>query len=193
MRGELVGLVTPKRQDFVDRWDRYDDPRIAMAAAFQTGGAAAIFKPPMTREHREWLWEAAGEGLIVPFDIHAVDGGLFVGEAGLSRIDWPRGSGEVAAAIPDPADRGRGLGTEAILLVYAYAFDALGLHRITIRYLSVNDAVVRAVERTAALVGARVVGVERDAEWAYGRRCDRVVVECLRGDFPPHPATAHLR
>ena len=193
VRGELVGLVTPNRQDFVDRWDRYNDPRIAMAAAFQTGGAALIFKPPMSREHREWLWEAAGEGLLVPFDIHAIAGGRFVGEAGLSRIDWPRGSGEVAAAIFDPADRGRGLGTEAILLLYAYAFDALGLHRLTIRYLSVNDAVVRAVERTAALVGARVVGIERDAEWAYGRRRDRLVVECLRTDFPPHPATAHLR
>jgi RimJ/RimL family protein N-acetyltransferase len=193
VRGELVGLVRPNREDFVDRWDRYDDPRIAMAAAFQTGGAAATFKPPMTREHREWLWEAAGDGLLVPFDIHAVADGRFLGEAGVGRIDWPRGSGEVAAAIFDPADRGGGLGTEAILLVYAYAFDALGMHRLTIRYLSVNDAVVHAVERTAALVGARVVGVERDAEWAYGRRRDRLVVECLRTDFPPHPATAHLR
>jgi RimJ/RimL family protein N-acetyltransferase len=193
LRGELVGLATPRREDFVGRWDRYDDARIGMAAAFQSGGAAAIFKPPMTREHREWIWQAAGEGLLVPFDIHEVADGRFVGEAGLSRIDWPRASGEVAAAIFDPADRGRGLGTEAILLVYAYAFDALGMHRLSLRYLSVNDAVVQAVERTAALVGARVVGVERDAEWAYGRRRDRLVVECLRSEFPPHPATAHLR
>lgn len=193
VRGELVGLVTPNRDEFVARWDRYDDPRIGMAAAFQSGGAAAIFKPPMTREHREWIWDAAQEGLLVPFDIHATADGRFVGEAGLSRMDWPRASGEVAAAIFDPADRGRGLGTEAILLVCAYAFDALGMHRLTIRYLGVNDAVVRAVEKTAALVGARVVGVERDAEWAYGRRRDRLVVECLRTDFPPHPATAHLR
>jgi RimJ/RimL family protein N-acetyltransferase len=193
VRGELVGLVAPNHDDFVARWDRYDDPRIGMAAAFQSGGAAAIFKPPMTREHREWIWDAAGEGLLVPFDIHAVADGRLVGEAGVSRIDWPRASGDVAAAIFDPADRGRGLGTEAILLVYAYAFDALGMNRLTIRYLSVNDAVVRAVEKTAALVGARVVGVERDAEWAYGQRRDRLVVECLRADFPSHPATAHLR
>jgi len=193
VRGESVGLVRPSRDDFVARWDRYDDPRIGMAAAFQSGGAAAIFKPPVTREHREWIWDAASAGLLVPFDIHAVRDGRFLGEAGISRIDWPRASGEVAAAIFDPADRGRGLGTEAMLLVYAYAFDALGMHRLSIRYLGVNDAVVCAVERTAALVGARVVGVERDAEWSYGRRRDRLVVECLRADFPPHPATAHLR
>src|SRR4051794_22378998 len=49
VRGERVGPVAPNREDFVARWDRYDDPRIAMAAAFQSGGAAAIFKPPMTR------------------------------------------------------------------------------------------------------------------------------------------------
>jgi hypothetical protein len=67
------------------------------------------------------------------------------------------------------------------------------MHRVTIRYLAVNEAVVQAVAKTAALVGARTAGVERDAEWAYGGRRDRLVVECLRDDFPPHPATAHLR
>jgi RimJ/RimL family protein N-acetyltransferase len=193
VRGERVGLAAPDRDAFVARWDRYDDARIGMVAAFQTAGAGAIFKPPMTREHREWIWEAAGEGLLVAFDIHALDDGRFVGEAGLSRIDWPRASGEVAAAIFDPGERARGFGTEAIVLLYAYAFDALGMHRLTIRYLHLNDAVSHAVERTAAAVGARVVGVEREAEWAYGRRCDRLVVECVRADFPPHPATAHLR
>jgi RimJ/RimL family protein N-acetyltransferase len=193
VRGEQVGLAAPNRDEFVARWDLYDDPRIGMAAAFQSGGAAAIFKPPMTREHREWIWDAARGGLLMPFDVHALADGRFLGEAGVSRIDWPAGSGEIAAAIFAPADRGRGYGTEAMVLLFAYGFDALGMNRLAIRYLSVNDAVVRAVERTAALVGARVVGVEREAEWAYGARRDRLVVECVRDDFPPQPATAHLR
>ena len=193
VRGDRIGLAAPNREDFVERWDRYDDPRIGMAAAFQSGGAAAIFKPPMTREHREWIWDAAGEGLLMPFDIHTVTDGRFIGEAGVSRLDWPRASGDIAVAIFDPADRGCGYGSEAVVLLLSYAFDALGMHRLAIRYLKVNAAVVGAVERTAALVGARVVGIERDAEWAYGARRDRLVVECLRTDFPPHPATAHLR
>ena len=49
------------------------------------------------------------------------------------------------------------------------------------------------MERSAAAAGGRVVGVEREAEWAYGGRRDRVTVEVLRENFPPQPATAHLR
>jgi RimJ/RimL family protein N-acetyltransferase len=193
VRGDRVGLAAPEREEFVARWNRYDDPRIAMIAAFQTAGSAAILKPPTTREHREAVWQAVADGVLVPFDIRTTDDGSFVGEAGVSRVTWPRGSGDVAAALFDPAERGRGYGTEAILLVLAYCFDALGFRRLTIRYLSVNQAVTRGVERSAAAVGARVVGIEREAEWAYGARRDRMLVEVLRDDFPPHPATAHLR
>ena len=193
VRGEHVGLTAPERDEFVDRWDLYDDPRIAAAAGFQTSGAAVIFKPPATREHRAWIWDAAQAGLVVPLDIRTVPDGRFVGEAGISRIDWPRGSGEVAVAVFDPADRGMGLGSEGAVLALAYGFDGLGLNRLVIRYLAVNEAVVRAVERGAAAVGARVASRERAADWAYGARRDRLTVECLREDFPPHPATAHLR
>jgi RimJ/RimL family protein N-acetyltransferase len=193
VKGGLVGLAAPEREDFIGRWDRYDDPRIGMLAAFQTAGAAAIFKPPLTREHREGVWQAVVDGLLFAFDILAVEDGRFVGEAGLSRMEWPEGSADIAVALFDPDDRGHGYGTEAVVLLLAYGFDGLGLNRMAIRYLGVNEAVVRAVERSAAAVGGRLVGIEREADWAYGARRDRMIVECVREDFPPHPATAHLR
>jgi RimJ/RimL family protein N-acetyltransferase len=164
-----------------------------MLAAFQTAGAAAIFKPPLTREHRAGIWDAVNDGLLLAFDVRTVADGRFVGEAGISRLQWPHGSGDVAVALFDPADRGHGYGTEAVVLLCAYGFDALGLTRLTLRYLSVNEAVVRAVERSAAAAGGRLVGIEREAEWAYGEPRDRMIVEVLRDDFPGHPATAHLR
>jgi len=193
VRGEMVGLAAPDREEFVDRWDRYNDPRIGMLAAFQTAGAAAIYKPPLTREHRESVWQAVLEQRLIAFDIRAVDDGRFVGEAGLARAAWPRGSADIAVALFDPEDRGRGFGTEAVVLLLAYGFDGMRLNRMVLRYLSVNDAVVQAVERSAAAAGARLVGIEREAEWAYGARRDRMIVEVLREEFPPHSATAHLR
>jgi len=193
VRGEMVGLAAPDREEFVDRWDRYNDPRIGMLAAFQTAGAAAIYKPPLTREHRESVWQAVLEQRLIAFDIRAVDDGRFVGEAGLARAAWPRGSADIAVALFDPEDRGRGFGTEAVVLLLAYGFDGMRLNRMVLRYLSVNDAVVQAVERSAAAAGARLVGIEREAEWAYGARRDRMIVEVLSEEFPPHSATAHLR
>jgi RimJ/RimL family protein N-acetyltransferase len=193
VRGHQVGLAAPEREEFLDRWDLYDDPRIGMLAAFQTAGAAAILKPPLTREHREGIWQAIMDGLLVAFDIRALEDSRFLGEAGLARIQWPHGSADIAVALFDPDDRGHGYGTEAVVLLTAYAFDGLGLNRVAIRYLSVNEAVVRAVERSAEAAGGRLVGVEREADWAYGARRDRVIVECVREDFAPQPATAHLR
>jgi RimJ/RimL family protein N-acetyltransferase len=193
VKGELAGLTEPDRDEFVARWDLYDDPRIAMLASFQTSGASIILRPPLTREHREGVWEQAQGGSFLAFDVRTVEDGRFVGEAGLARIGWPHGSAEIAVALFDPGDRAHGYGTEAVLLLCAYGFDALGLERLVIRYLTVNEAVVQAVERSAPLVGGRLVGIERDAEWAYGAHRDRMVVEVLRADFPPHPSTAHLR
>ena len=194
-RSERVGLAAPQREEFVERWVDYNDPRLSMLTAFPTSRSAlgAPLKPPVAREHREALWEAVCTRAILAFDLRVVEDGRFVGEAGLSGIEWPPASADIAVCIFDPAERARGYGTEAVLLLTAYAFDALGLERILIRYLSVNEAVVRATERTAAAVGGRLVGIEREAEWAFGAHRDRMVMECVREDFPPHPATAHLR
>jgi len=195
VRGDRVGLAAPEREEFVERWIDYNDPRLSMLTAFPTSRSAvgAPLKPPVAREHREALWNAVCARLILAFDLRAVEDGRFLGEAGLSGIDWPRASADIAVCIFDPVERARGYGTEAVLLLLAYGFDALGLARMVIRYLSVNAAVVRATERAGAAVGARLVGIEREAEWAFGGRRDRMVMECVREDFPPHPATAHLR
>jgi RimJ/RimL family protein N-acetyltransferase len=186
-------LTPPEREEFVSRWDLYNDPRLGMLVAYQSSASPFIMKPPVAREHREAVWDAIVARQVVAFDVRVAADGRYVGEAGLSRIDWPHGSADIAVVLFDPDDRGRGYGTETVLLLLAYGFDGLGLHRLHIRYLGVNEAVVQAVERTAALVGGRLVGVERDSDWAFGARRDRVVVECLSSDFPPHPATAHLR
>src|SRR5438477_21806 len=98
VKGVLVGLSAPEREEFVERWDLYDDPRIGMLAAFQTAGATAIFKPPLTRENREGVWQAVLDGLLLAFDIRDVEDGRFVGEAGLSRTEWPDASGDIAVA-----------------------------------------------------------------------------------------------
>src|SRR5438093_6215588 len=131
VRGEHVGLTVPGREEFLARWDLYDDPRIAMVAAFQTTGAGAILKPPLSREQREGVWEAVVEGLLLAFDVRVVDDGRFIGEAGIARIDRPRASGDVAVVLFDPADRARGYGTEAVMLLLAYAFDGPRLNRRT--------------------------------------------------------------
>jgi RimJ/RimL family protein N-acetyltransferase len=193
--GERVGLTALVRDEFLDRWDLYNEPELGMLLSFPTTttSVAGPAKPPVTRENRERLWELIVARELLGFEIRTVGDQRCVGECSLSRITWPRGSAEIAVAVFDPADRGRGYGSEAVTLMTAYGFDGCGLHRVTMRYLAVNDAAVRACEREAEAAGGRIVGVEREAEWAFGARQDCLIMEVLRSDFPPHPATAHLR
>ncbi|HEX8053387.1 MAG TPA: GNAT family protein [Thermoleophilaceae bacterium] len=184
------------REEFLARWDAFNDPELAMLLTWPTSGAPTEIpsRPPYTREKREAAWEIISRSSsIAAFDVRKADDQRFIGEAGLNHITWPSASADIAVAILDPKDRGSGCGSEVAMLLAAYAFDALGLHRVTLRYLAMNDAVVRGVERDGEAVGARIVGVERQSEWAFGGWQDTVLVEILASDFPPHPATTHLR
>lgn len=195
VQGERVGLTAIEREDFVARWDRYNDPELTMLMGYAASPVATAVPthPPITRDQREALWEQLVSRHIRGFDIRSVDDQRLIGECSLSRITWPRASADIAVAIFDRDDRGRGHGTEAVQLLIAYGFDAYGLNRMSMRYLAVNDAVVTACERSAEALGGRIVGIERQAEWAFGAHQDRVIMEFLAADFPPHPATAHLR
>ena len=193
--GERVGLTALMREEFIARWDTYNDPSLGMLLTHPTTPASptAPTKAPVTREDREAVWEYVCSPSVRGFEIRAAEDQRFIGECSLSGITWPSGCAEIAVAVIDPADRGRGLGSEAVTLLVAYAFDGLGLHRVTMRYLAANEAAVRAIANRADSAGARVVGVEREAAWAYGSHQDCVLLEVLATDFPPHPATAHLR
>jgi len=190
-----VALAAPAREEFVERWPLFNDPLLSMAlgapAAPPDPGARAM--PPVLRGQREALYEAHVARDVLIFEIRLTEDGRCVGEAYLAGVAWPRASADAALLILSPDDRRRGLGTEAARLLCAYAFDGLGLNRLTARFPSDNVAAVAAMRRAAPGSGAREVGIERHGEWAFGRHVDAVCWELLREEFPPHPATEELR
>jgi [ribosomal protein S5]-alanine N-acetyltransferase len=194
--GERVVLTAPARDEFVARWDLFNDPMLSMllGSPVLAHGPHVRTMPPVTREHREALYEQHVARRVLCFEVRLAGGDRrCVGEAYLAELSWPRACGELGVAILSPDDRREGYGTEAAGLVCAYAFDGLGLNRISLRFPAENEAAAAATERAASALGARQVGVERQAEWLFGRHADVAVWEVLRRDFPPHPATAELR
>jgi RimJ/RimL family protein N-acetyltransferase len=194
--GERAALSAPERGEFVDRWQLFNEPVTAMLLAAPAVAHAPEVRtmPPVSREHREALYEEHVARRVLFFDVRAVDDdGRCVGEAYLCNLAWPRASAELAVVIFDAGDRGKGLGPEAATLLCAYAFDGLGLNRVYTRFAVDNAAAAAAAERTGPGIGARQVGVERQSEWIYGRHADVAVWEVLRRDFPPHAATSELR
>ena len=189
-------LTAPRRDEFVGRWQLFNDPVLAMmlGSPALSHGIHVRTMPPVTLEHREALYEEHVARRILCFEVRIAGGDRrCVGEAYLADLTWPRASGELSVAILSADDRRQGFGTEAAGLVCAYAFDGLGLNRMSLRFPAENVAATAATERAAPGLGARKVGVEQQAEWVFGRHADVAVWEVLRADFPPHPATAELR
>lgn len=85
----------------------------------------------------------------------------------------------LAIGIDDPRRLGQGLGTEAIRLVAAFAFDELRLRRLSLRVLAFNERAIRAY----LSVGFVVEGRERRAALIDGERHDDVIMGLLDDEF----------
>ena len=75
--------------------------------------------------------------------------------------------------------RGRGLGTEATLLVLSHAFTALGLHRVGLEVYAFNPRAQRVYEKA----GFKVEGIKRDALKFDSRRVDSIVMSALSQEW----------
>jgi RimJ/RimL family protein N-acetyltransferase len=68
---------------------------------------------------------------------HCADNAL-IGEASLSRINWPNRNANASVTIGEKAYWNRGLATEAAKLVFGYGFEELQLHKIRASFLAEN-------------------------------------------------------
>jgi RimJ/RimL family protein N-acetyltransferase len=104
--------------------------------------------------------------------------GEMFGEVELADLDLCHGTAEVAC-LALPAARGRGMTTTAISAVMRFAFDGLGLHRLTYAWADGNTASGRVAEKC----GFQIEGRQRAAWVVDGRRVDvhiagRLATDC---------------
>ena len=113
------------------------------------------------------------------FNIRTLTDDRFVGFISLWVMNWASAEGRVGIGIGEPADRGRGFGTEAMQLLLRYAFAELGLARVSLETFAENRRAIRSYQKA----GFTVEGVQR--EWARrdGRRGDVVSMGILSEEF----------
>ena len=101
-----------------------------------------------------------------------------IGSCTLANLDIENGAATFHLMIGEPAARGRGLGSEATKLVTRFAFEALGLHRISLTLFAFNEAALRCY----AKAGFSEEGRMRDAITRDGRRWDEIQMGILASD-----------
>lgn len=109
--------------------------------------------------------------------------GAFLGEAVINDFDPDNESANYRLWLAGPDVFGRGYGTEVTRLVIDYAFDQVGLHRLSLDVLDHNHRARRVYEKCGFTLEGRL----RNALLWQGSRHDLLIMGVLRTDPRPSP------
>lgn len=103
----------------------------------------------------------------------------YIGQCDMFRIDWRLRSGELGMVIGSAGERGQGIGTEALELMQAFAFQTAGLERLELEVHMDNIPAKRCYEKA----GFFLEGVKRHAYFSEGKYCDVGMMSILREEW----------
>lgn len=172
IRGEKVGLGPLDRSMLPDLTRWIND--------FGAARTLGIDPRPMTAgEEEQWYNRTIASPDIIHFAIHDLADMAHVGGVNLHAIDQRHQTCELGIAILDPTRRGKGLGTEAVILITDYAIHALSMHNVQLRLLAFNHAGLRAYEKA----GFREYGRRREAILHNGQRWDMISMDVIASEW----------
>lgn len=138
IRGEQIYLrpITAEDTEMVVRWR--NQPGVV--------GNFIYRKPVSCEEHRDWLANKVFKGLVHQFVVCMNEGDIPLGSVYLQSFAKEHRRAESGIYLDEQAC-GKGVGTEAVKLLVRYAFEALGMHKLTARVLAHNMASRRLHEK----------------------------------------------
>jgi RimJ/RimL family protein N-acetyltransferase len=130
---------------------------------------------------REWVLEKIKSNQNeVYVAICLVENDLMIGYASLSAIDYRNSRAEWSGiVIGEKEYRGQGYASQALFLLLEYAFDELGLYRVSGIWIPSNKVSIC----VAKMMGFRQEGLLRDYVYKSGKRHDLIVMSMLRHEF----------
>lgn len=102
-----------------------------------------------------------------------------LGEVVLNEIDSINRSANIRIGIQGTQHRGKGYGTEAMILMLRYGFNTLNLHRIHLGVYTFNPRAIHVYEK----IGFKREGLQRDALYMDGKFHDMITMAILEGEF----------
>lgn len=105
--------------------------------------------------------------------------GRIVGETGLLRM-WPYWfTTDLTIIIPDPADQGKGYGSEAVRLMLGRAFSHYNMNRVAIGVVALNKPALSFYER----IGFKQEGIQEQGYFYDGTFSDFIMMRILRSEY----------
>jgi RimJ/RimL family protein N-acetyltransferase len=137
------------------------------------------FSPPMTANDLEaFIDEVNASSHTLMLGIFLQEGGCHIGNIKLGPIDWNHQVGDIGFLIGDKEQWGKGYASKAIGLLSDYAFEKLGLMKLTAGCYAQNEGSRRALLKAGYIEEGR-----RVSQWVVaGCRQDGI----LLGRINPH-------
>ncbi|MBE5876136.1 MAG: UDP-4-amino-4,6-dideoxy-N-acetyl-beta-L-altrosamine N-acetyltransferase [Lachnospiraceae bacterium] len=100
-----------------------------------------IYRKPISREeHIGWMEQKVATGRVIQFIVCDKQTDKPLGVVYIQNIEEEHSKAEEGIFLGEEEAFGRGIGTEAAKLMIRYAFETLGLHKLSARVLAYNTA-----------------------------------------------------
>ncbi len=173
LTGENVVLTQLDETYFEPAWQALHEPE-----GTRFTGTHATF----TEEQiRTWLSSRPGLDDRADYAILRKDDRVYLGDVVLNEVDADNRSASFRIALTGPDVFGKGYGTEATKLILDFAFDIVGLHRVSLEVFDFNPRAQRVYEKS----GFVREGLQRDALWWDGEWHDAISMAVLETDPRP--------
>ena len=111
-----------------------------------------IYQALFTKEsHENWIRTMVETGkvdqLIICIKDDTSEEGIPVGSVYIRDIDWNHNKAEYGIFIGEESARGKGIGSQAAVLMIQYCFQELKLHRLFLRVFADNKQAIRSYEK----------------------------------------------
>ncbi|MDD3187574.1 MAG: GNAT family protein [Bacilli bacterium] len=126
----------------------------------------------------EWIENSLKNGDYT-FSIILKEKDILIGNAGIHNIKNIDRAATLGIFIGDEEYRGKGIGTEVIMLLLDYGFNYLNLHSIDLDVFSFNKRAISCYKK----VGFKECGVRHECYYLDGKYHDDIKMEILKSDF----------
>ena len=170
--GQLVRLTTPdpeKDAEVESSWT-HDAEYLRLIDL----APARPLAPAAVKKKYEQLEKAENKEFY--FAARTLSDDRLIGFGRLFWVDLQHGAAMLSLGLGQPADRGRGYGSDVLRLLLSYAFDELNLHRVGAHVPSYNTTALRFLARHGFVEEVR----NRQAVWRDGQRWDALTLGLLR-------------
>ncbi len=113
------------------------------------------------------------------FGIIAKDSDLLIGNCALMNPDFINRNAELGIFVGDKNYWGKGIGTEALLLLLDFGFNVLNLHNIWLSFYDFNTKSKRIYEKS----GFKILGRRREAKIIGNLKFDIVFMDILEDEY----------